>query len=245
MIRRFFYALITRCNSIRDYKLPFLFLYFGTETMLKVKIRLSKRKKVPVFYILDSSYLPHKAVAFLLRARRMGVIEEKDDCVIVEYSRVRLKLLKQHAVEFIKYWEVWRKCYLPKFSLEGKTVLDVGAGCGETAMLFFMHGAEKVVAVEPDSKAVECLRENIERNKWNVEVIPECFSLEHLKLQFDYMKMDCEGCEEMLLHIPELNKPSVIEVHKNDLLRQFEGRGWKKICSPTNDIHIISNERDK
>ena len=45
--------------------------------MLKVKIGLSKRKKVPVFYILDSSYLPHKAVAFLLRARRMGVIEQK------------------------------------------------------------------------------------------------------------------------------------------------------------------------
>jgi tRNA G37 N-methylase Trm5 len=213
--------------------------------MLKVKIGLSKRKKVPVFYILDSSYLPHKAVAFLLRARRMGVIEQKDEYIIVEYSGVRLKLLKQHAVEFINYWEVWEKCYLPKFSLERKTILDVGAGCGETALLFFMCGAEKIIAVEPDSKAVECLRENIKRNNWNVEVIPECFSLEHLKLQFDYMKMDCEGCEEMLLHISELKKPSVIEVHNNDLMRQFERRGWEKTYSLTKDIHIISNERNE
>jgi hypothetical protein len=196
--------------------------------MLKVKIGLSRRKKVPVLYILDSSYLPHKAVAFLLRARRMGVIEQRDKYVIVEYSGVRLKLLQYHAVEFINYWNVWKKCYLPKFSLERKTILDVGAGCGETALLFFMKGAEKVIAVEPDPEAIECLRENIERNKWNVEVIPECFSLEHLKLQFDYMKMDCEGCEEVLLHISELNKPSVVEVHGNNLMRLFERGGWKK-----------------
>jgi hypothetical protein len=57
--------------------------------------------------------------------------------------------------------------------------------------------------------------------------------------------MDCEGCEEMLLHISELNKPSVVEVHGNDLLRQFERRGWKKTYSLTNDIHIISNERNE
>jgi 2-polyprenyl-3-methyl-5-hydroxy-6-metoxy-1,4-benzoquinol methylase len=175
----------------------------------------------------------------------MGVVEQKDDCIIVQYRGVRLKLLKYHAVEFINYWEAWKKCYLPKFSLEGKTILDVGAGCGETAFLFLLHRAEKVVAVEPDSKAVECIRENIKTNKWNVEVIPECFSLEHLKLRFDYMKMDCEGCEEMLLHISELNKPSVVEVHKSDLLKRFERRGWKKICSLTKDIHIISNERDE
>jgi hypothetical protein len=37
------------------------------------------------------------------------------------------------------------------------------------------------------------VKENVERNNWNVEIIVEPFSLEHLKFSYDFMKTDGEG----------------------------------------------------
>jgi hypothetical protein len=55
------------------------------------------------------------------------------------------------------------------------------------------------------------------------------------------MKMDCEGCEELLLSIPEVSKPSVVEVHNNKLLNAFLKKGFMKIYSLTNEVHIVRN----
>jgi 2-polyprenyl-3-methyl-5-hydroxy-6-metoxy-1,4-benzoquinol methylase len=151
--------------------------------MSKVKIGLSKRKKVPVFYILDGTYLPHEALRLLWDLRWLNEIEHNKEYTILEAKGNTLKFLNQHASFIVDEWKVWEKYYIPHFSLQGKTILDVGAGCGETALLFFLHGAYKVIAVEPNVKAVECLKENMERNDWNVEIVAEPFSLEHLKFK--------------------------------------------------------------
>jgi len=209
--------------------------------MLKIKLGLSRKKRVPVFYILDRTYLLHKALRKLWHLRRLNEIEHNKEYTILEAKANTLKLTSQHVYLVVDEWKDWERYYLPHFSLDGKTVLDVGAGCGETAFLFFLHGARKVIAVEPNSKAIEYLRENIQRNKWNVEVIPGCFSLEHLKLDFDFMKMDAEGCEELLLSLPRLDKPCVIEVHSNTLLNSFIEKGWERVYDMSNEIHLVKN----
>jgi 2-polyprenyl-3-methyl-5-hydroxy-6-metoxy-1,4-benzoquinol methylase len=65
-------------------------------------------------------------------------------------GRTELVLDRHHAGVMLAEVMAWTAWYLPRFNLAGKTVLDIGAGCGETAAFYFDHGAEKVVAVELD-----------------------------------------------------------------------------------------------
>lgn len=108
-------------------------------------------------------------------------------------------------------WLDWKRYYLP-FSLEGATILDVGSGCGETAMFYFLHGARRVVCVEPDKRLSTIVAQNIRSNGWNAEVLNRPFGLDLLTDEFDFMKMDCEGCETQLLRAVSI-PPCVIEVH--------------------------------
>jgi len=121
--------------------------------------------------------------------------------------------------------KVWERFYAPH-ALEGLTVLDVGAGCGETADFYLKRGARKVIAVEPDKKAFEILKANMIENNMEVEPINEYFALGHLKITHDFMKMDCEGGESLLLEYDSKLKPSVIEAHSEPvaikLMKKFD-----------------------
>src|SRR5437867_10380800 len=39
--------------------------------------------------------------------------------------------------------DLWHKWYLPPDGVEGKIVVDMGAGCGETAQFYLLHGAKQ------------------------------------------------------------------------------------------------------
>jgi tRNA G37 N-methylase Trm5 len=82
-----------------------------------------------------------------------------------------------------------------------------------------LHGAKKVIAIEPNVKAVKYLKENAKKNNWNVKIISEKFSLKHLNLDYDFMKMDGEGCEKLLLKLPKL---------KSQVLLRFMVRNYLK-----------------
>jgi ubiquinone/menaquinone biosynthesis C-methylase UbiE len=59
----------------------------------------------------------------------------------LEVKGEKLKMPSHYATLMLKEWDIWEKCYLPPFTLKGKTVLDVGVGYGETALfLFFTQG---------------------------------------------------------------------------------------------------------
>lgn len=137
-------------------------------------------------------------------------------------SRVRLSRLR--AGLLLYEWSIWESHYAPTFGVAGKTVLDIGAGDGETAFFYFSKGAGRVICVEPDEARAGLLRQNVERNHWNCQVLSERFSPAHLSLPFDFCKMDCEGCESSLLALDRL-PPIVVEVHdeavKTALLARF------------------------
>lgn len=172
------------------------------------------------------------------------IVSQTDEAIVFEAHGQKLKLLELYAIWFIREWEVWEKSYLPEFSLKGCTVLDVGAGCGETSFFYFLHGIDKVVAIEPYVKAVECLRENVAVNKWNVEVIPENFKLEHLKIPHDFMKMDIDGSETELYN-SQINEPCVVEVHNNVTKTEFEKRGFTVLYSMEEFVHIMGKNLQK
>ena len=55
--------------------------------------------------------------------------------------------------------------YLNILDVKGKSVLDIGAFVGDTAILFAAMGARRVVAVEPSPWAYSVARENVEVNR--------------------------------------------------------------------------------
>lgn len=136
-----------------------------------------------------------------------------------------LSLSKQVREDAQIEWEEWGRDYLPKDGLEGKTVLDVGAGEGETAAFFFSHGASKVIAIEPDPEKFRRLKANIRSQGWNVEAIREEFNQYHIWEHVrDFTKIDAEGAESILLGEPSLAFPLVMEVHTDALRRTFKTR---------------------
>src|SRR6059036_536600 len=56
--------------------------------------------------------------------------------------------------------DIWHQWYLPPDGVEGKTVVDMGAGCGETAQFYLLHGAKHVIAIESETHFVDFLKHN-------------------------------------------------------------------------------------
>ena len=63
-------------------------------------------------------------------------------CTLGDFDSIELDDVHRSLVQ--TELEMWHEQYLPC----GKKILDIGAGCGETALFYFKHGAEKVVCVE-------------------------------------------------------------------------------------------------
>jgi SAM-dependent methyltransferase len=136
-------------------------------------------------------------------------------------------------------WRSWKNWYLPPWSLKGKTVLDVGAGCGETALFYYHHGAKKVIAIEPQPSLVSLLRRNMARNSWEMEVVEGPFEKSMLEWSFDFMKMDGEGCETLLLEAGSL-PPCAIEAHDRVFVDSL-GEKFALEVLPQKDNWILQN----
>ncbi|OLD55078.1 hypothetical protein AUI46_06225 [archaeon 13_1_40CM_2_52_13] len=136
-------------------------------------------------------------------------------------------------------WQSWKKWYLPPWSLKGKVILDVGAGCGETALFYYLHGARRVIAVEPESSLVPLLKKNMAHNKWDMEVVESPFHASMLDWNFDFMKMDGEGCEAQLLTSNSL-PPCAIEGHNKRVVDRLRDRFETNIL-PQKDNWILQN----
>jgi SAM-dependent methyltransferase len=153
--------------------------------------------------------------AYLKEMRLRRLLNEEN----WRFSNRRARLL-------INEYQEWRAFYLP-ISVKGLTVLDVGAGEGETAKLFLDHGASQVICIEPYEKAFRYLKENAIKN--NIIPLFKKFELrDFTDNQFDFLKMDIEGYEEILLEAKvELECPAVIEVHGMQLWDRFSKAGWR------------------
>ena len=182
----------------------------------RIRLGLSKRKKLPSIKFLGCSYLPWRLPLVLKAARNWSVQETGENEFSVSRFGMVLRLPTDNLGVLLGEWNEWAKDYIPHFSLKDKVVLDVGAGAGETASMFFLNGARKVISVESDLGSIKYLRANARTNDWNVEIIHDKFKLAYLSLGADFLKMDCEGCEEALLFATTL-PPCRIEVHSRTL----------------------------
>ena len=139
-----------------------------------VSIRLSKRRHIPFIVIHEAEFWPHEFVGLLWTARTRKLLEDSDELSVLKINGSKIKLLSGYRQMFLSEYTKWKKWYLPpdhRKGIKGQVVLDVGAGCGETAYFFLKNGASKVISIEPDKKAFEILSENSRVNGWNVEAL--------------------------------------------------------------------------
>jgi SAM-dependent methyltransferase len=123
--------------------------------------------------------------------------------------------------------QLWEREYIPPSGVDGKIVLDVGAGAGETAKFFLDRGADEVIAVEPNPEAVPLLRRNSENRP--ITVIDKPFDPSMLQLPHDFLKMDIEGYEMELITEGALNwyhKPCAIEAHGRLVVNKLSEAGF-------------------
>lgn len=92
----------------------------------------------------------------------------------------------------------------------GKTVLDVGADVGSTAVHFLSKGANLVYAVEGSPYYYEELEKN---SQIESRIIPIYLRINRWQQWFELLKehpdinlakVDCEGCERHLLDCPDI-----------------------------------------
>ena len=132
----------------------------------------------------------------------------------------------------VSEFERWEKQYLPA-DLRGKTVLDVGAGEGETAYFFLLHGAKKVICIEPDEKCYARLVRNAAGKP--IQCLHKEFQLADLDILHDFMKMDIEGWEYLLLET-ELKMPAAVELHGLPLRQKFRDKGYRVLYDSQSSI---------
>lgn len=147
------------------------------------------------------------------------MIEQTDSMVrVLIEGKVELELTPSAWTAVYSEWVYWTHHYVEFMPATTQTVLDVGAGCGETALLYFLQGAKCVICVEPEVDRARLLERNSARNHWNTTIIRQEFNARLLdQASFDFMKMDCEGCESQLLRARAV-PPCVMEVHGRQLL---------------------------
>ena len=131
---------------------------------------------------------------------------------------------KNRIPPIIGEMHIWIQSYLA-LDLTGLTVLDVGAGEGETAKFFLDHGATKVICIEPRPQTYRYLARNAARHPTFL-ALNKRFNISDLNLPYDFLKCDLEGCEEGLLDA-DLIVPAVVDVHSSQIRDKFKRFGWR------------------
>lgn len=113
-----------------------------------------------------------------------------------------------------------------QFDYNGKVVLDIGADIGSSALYFLSRGAEYVYLVENDPNFISAYQSLKAAGAYqHLKDTSLIASAQIAEFKSDILKMDCEGCEQMLLTKELLShfKEWVIGLHKPQLdAYQFE-----------------------
>jgi len=188
-----------------------------------VQFDLSKRKHLPIIKYAGTDW-PLWAYFKLRKVMKTGL---NLDAYGVSIMLAEMKLFEDY--------------YLPPFSLKGKTVLDIGACCGETAWFYLKHGAEKVVCIEPLVSRLNIIQANQKKLNLNIEVVGDIFRPDHLNIQHDFLKCDIEGYEMELIPYIERLGPSILEVHTGWIKDKFEKVGFHCVHEINPLSWIMSN----
>ena len=76
-------------------------------------------------------------------------------------------------------------------------------------------------------------------NNWDMRIVEGAFETSMLDWKFDFMKMDGEGCETLLLRVGSI-PPCAIEVHDKVMVEALEKKFGMKVL-PQKENWIVQN----
>lgn len=209
-----------------------------------ITLKRTNKRKILYPYILGKPFKPFN-LGYNLRIIKFNKL-------VKEYRELHILLkdgwyLNYESAELMAREYLEWKHYLPLFSLKGKVVLDIGAGCGETARYFLLNGAERVICVDNNIECINYLEKNSEH--FNITVIPYDFDIRMLfDIDYDYCKIDIEGYEALIINDcereyfnPNNLKPTVIECHSQYSINKFREMGFRVIHEYRGDLKMMCN----
>ena len=132
--------------KIRNKKYPFILEKKNGKTIeIKSKIQLS----------------------FILK-KMENMFSIENNLLTIKFNSKLLKFTNYESMEL----DIFSQKLYSNISVKNKTVIDVGGGVGDSALLFRTLGAKKVIMIEPEPAFFESAKQNIELNKelQNIEI---------------------------------------------------------------------------
>ena len=158
-LRKYFFHLNTSIYILFHFKKPI-------NTIIKIR-----NKKYP--FILEKKN--GKTIEIKSKIQLSFILKKMENMFSIENNLLTIKfdskLLKFTNYESMELDIFSQKLY-SNISVKNKTVIDVGGGVGDSALLFRTLGAKKVIMIEPEPAFFESAKQNIELNKelQNIEI---------------------------------------------------------------------------
>lgn len=125
------------------------------------------RKKYPIKAVLrngDHIILNNRVEVYASTNGLGGFLECNDDIVTISRKDLPHKIKLYSGINNGDILAVFLREEYRFLPVKGQTIIDIGANIGDSAIYFAVHGANKVIALEPYPQNYEIARKNIELN---------------------------------------------------------------------------------
>ena len=158
-LKKYFFHLNTSIYILFHFKKPI-------NTIIKIR-----NKKYP--FILEKKNgktieIKSKIQLSFILKKMENMFSIENNLLIIKFNSKLLKFTNYESMEL----DIFSQKLYSNISVKNKTVIDVGGGVGDSALLFRTLGAKKVVMIEPEPAFFESAKQNIELNKelQNIEI---------------------------------------------------------------------------
>ena len=158
-LQKYFFHLNTSIYVLFHFKKPI-------NTIIKIR-----NKKYP--FILEKKN--GKTIEIKSKIQLSFILKKMENMFSIENNLLTIKF-NSKSLKFTNYesmeLDIFSQKLYSNLSVKNKTVIDVGGGVGDSALLFRTLGAKKVVMIEPEPAFFESAKQNIELNKelQNIEI---------------------------------------------------------------------------
>ena len=158
-LQKYFFHLNTSIYVLFHFKKPI-------NTIIKIR-----NKKYP--FILEKKNgktieIKSKIQLSFILKKMENMFSIGNNLLTIKFNSKLLKFTNYESMEL----DIFSQKLYSNISVKNKTVIDVGGGVGDSALLFRTLGAKKVIMIEPEPVFFESAKQNIELNKelQNIEI---------------------------------------------------------------------------
>ena len=179
-------------------------------------------------------------------------VDSKNDEVTINFLEYGKELIFHGGMNNGDIANIFIKNEYDFLKVKNKTVLDIGANIGDTAIFFASRGANKIIGVEPFHRNFNLAKKNIASNNFqegeDVPIITIRDIIDKYSIpKCSILKIDCEGCEydiienissEVLAYFDYIQ----IEYHQGyrNLKEKLESYGYDVRISKPHATNVIN-----